>query len=62
LVKTYDGLGGVYNMVLYQGVLSADGTEISGDWTIPGDWSGRFVMIRSGEAAVKRAQKVAERA
>ncbi len=32
----------------YQGSLSEDGTEIEGRWTIPSDWSGKFLMIRSG--------------
>ena len=33
--------------VLYVGTLSLDGFEIEGEWTVPGSWSGRFLMIRS---------------
>lgn len=46
--KTYDGTGGLSHTVLYEGTLSSDGTEIEGAWTIPGDRSGRFMMIRGG--------------
>lgn len=33
--------------VLYAGTLSLDGFEIEGEWTVPGGWSGKFLMIRS---------------
>jgi hypothetical protein len=46
----------------YQGTLSADGTEIEGRWSIPGDWSGQFLMIRSSGTAVTVKRKVFERA
>jgi hypothetical protein len=61
-VKRYDGAGGRRHAVAYAGELSADGTEIEGVWTIPGVWSGWFLMIRSPgrEAAVER--KATERA
>lgn len=35
-----------YDMVAYNGLLAADGNEIAGQWDIPGEWSGGFVMIR----------------
>ena len=46
--KFYDDRGteGYGDMVVYAGVLSADGCEISGRWDIPGVWSGSFLMIR----------------
>lgn len=55
-VKTYDGDNPHYGRVAYEGTLSADGTEIEGRWIVPGDWSGRFLMIRSAgrEEAVTR--------
>jgi hypothetical protein len=61
-VKRYDGSGGRTHEIAYTGELSADATEIEGVWTIPGSWSGWFLMIRSpgGEAAVER--KATERA
>jgi hypothetical protein len=46
--KTYDGTGGLDHTVLYEGLLSSDGTEIEGTWTIPGEDTGRFMMIRGG--------------
>lgn len=33
--------------IAYEGTLSSDGEEIEGQWTIPGQWSGRFLMIRT---------------
>jgi hypothetical protein len=61
-IKRYDGAGGRSHAIAYAGELSADGTEIEGVWTIPGAWSGWFLMIRppGSEAAVER--KATERA
>ncbi|MFD1033994.1 hypothetical protein ACFQ15_04940 [Sphingomonas hankookensis] len=44
-----DGYG---DMVVYAGVLSEDGCEISGRWDIPGVWSGSFLMIRPASEPV----------
>jgi len=54
--KTYDGADPSYGTVAYEGRLSGDCTEIEGRWTIPGVWSGKFLMIRSAgkEATVAR--------
>jgi hypothetical protein len=46
-VKTYDGTNPDYRRVDYEGRLSGDATEIDGRWTIPGVWSGKFLMIRA---------------
>lgn len=54
--KTYDGTGGWDHLVRYQGLLSADWTEIEGRWTVPGVWSGKFLMIRSGARSLARAR------
>lgn len=45
--KTYDGSGGWEHAVTYDGMLSADRTEIEGRWTIGVEASGKFLMIRS---------------
>ena len=46
--KVYEsGAAAGYGKVLYTGDLAADGNSIQGRWTIPGDWSGRFVMERT---------------
>lgn len=48
-VKTFLGNSPYYGTILYDGAVNADATEIEGRWTIPGDWSGRFLMTRSGD-------------
>ena len=50
--KFYDDSEGYADMVVYAGVLSDDGCEISGRWDIPGVWSGSFLMIRPAAAPV----------
>lgn len=47
-LKTYDTLNPGYDAVRYDGMVGDEGLEISGTWTIPGNWSGSFIMIRSG--------------
>jgi hypothetical protein len=49
-VKTYDGTNPSYgHPIVYDGAVNEDATEIEGRWTIPGNWSGRFLMTRSGD-------------
>jgi hypothetical protein len=48
-VKTYIGKSRYYGTILYDGAVNGDATEIEGRWTIPGDWSGRYLMTRSGD-------------
>jgi hypothetical protein len=50
--KTYDGAAGWEHDVFYAGKLSVDGSEVEGTWTLPGEFSGRFLMIRSQGARV----------
>ncbi|WP_242120720.1 hypothetical protein [Sphingomonas lacusdianchii] len=60
--KFYDDSVGYADMVVYAGVLSEDGCEISGRWDIPGVWSGSFLMIRpANEPAAADADAVVER-
>ena len=47
-LKAYDQSVGRYDAVRYAGQVAAEGTEIDGTWTVPGSWSGTFVMIRAG--------------
>ena len=56
-VKTYDGRGGWTHSVHYAGTLTDDHSEIEGSWIVPGEWSGRFLMIRSTGRAVEAARK-----
>lgn len=44
--KLYDDNDGNYDTVTYQGTVATDGQEITGRWTIPGIWSGTFIMVR----------------
>ncbi|MEN2747444.1 hypothetical protein [Sphingomonas sp. T9W2] len=60
--KFYDDSVGYADMVVYAGVLSEDGCEISGRWDIPGVWSGSFLMIRpANEPAAADVGAVVER-
>jgi len=61
-VKTYDGANPFYGTVAYVGTLSPDGTEIDGRWTVSGNWSGKFLMIRPARKAEPLARTVFERA
>jgi hypothetical protein len=61
-VKTYDGANPFYGTVAYEGRLSPDGTEIEGRWTVPGNWSGKFLMIRPAGKAEPVARTVFEQA
>ncbi len=60
--KTYEGGVPGYGAVDYAGTLSADATEIAGRWSIPGAWSGKFLMIRPARGAERVERKAAARA
>jgi hypothetical protein len=61
--KTYENLPADSNRAVhYAGTLNADGTEISGNWNIPGNWSGNFVMIRAKRQVSSSKRRVEERA
>ena len=50
-VKYYDAPEG-YDVVHYAGEVAPSGDEITGRWTIPGVWSGTFIMTREPAPAV----------
>lgn len=57
--KFYDGSGGMFHAVRYQGTVDANLTRIDGKWSIPRDVTGTFFMVRDDtaeEAAVERAE------
>ena len=60
--KTYEGPLEPNHSVEYEGTLTEDFMEIEGRWIIPGQWAGRFLMIRSGGRSVEAARKTFERA
>ena len=61
-LKLYDGAYRLYDAVRYTGDINEDGTEISGRWSIPGNWSGTFLMIRPTGAGAKETIEAIERA
>ncbi len=60
-LKTYDDLPQGYDTVHYAGDVNHDGSEIEGRWTVPGSWSGKFLMIRAGATKAALTRDVAER-
>lgn len=58
--KRYDAFRRATTPVHYSGTLSEDGAEISGTWTIPGNWSGTFLMVRAKPKAAAFERKIAE--
>ncbi|MEZ0242068.1 MAG: hypothetical protein ACAH11_01750 [Sphingomonas sp.] len=53
--KFYDSGDENFDTVQYEGTLDADSAEISGEWHIPGEWSGSFIMTRERAAEVEIA-------
>ena len=41
----------------YRGTILPGGDEVEGEWTIPGDWSGTFFMIRGARREGGRARR-----
>jgi hypothetical protein len=60
-LKTYDAVPAGYDAVRYEGDVNGDGTEIEGRWTVPGSWSGKFLMTRAGQVGIALVQKVEEK-
>lgn len=59
-LKMYDGLSKDHDVARYEGTLDADGSEIEGRWTVPGVWSGGFLMVRHPGARAEIEAKVGE--
>ena len=59
--KTYDTVEVAHYSIHYAGTLSADGMEIEGTWSIPGEGQrGTFLMVREGGAEAGEERKVEE--
>jgi hypothetical protein len=58
-VKFYDDLG--RPTPHYHGVIQPGGDEVEGEWTIPGDWSGTFLMVRGPRAKAAVERRVTEK-
>ena len=57
-VKVYDDLSRATPH--YEGRIQPGGDEIEGEWHIPGDWSGTFLMVRGRKAGAAEERKVSE--
>jgi hypothetical protein len=56
--KTYDRPDEIHrSLIVYEGALNSEGSEIEGRWTIAGVWSGKFLMIRSPGQEAKAERK-----
>ena len=56
--KSYDGSSGWSHAVSYAGMITVDGAEIEGIWSIGSQATGRFLMIRNrglNESALRAA-------
>lgn len=59
-LKMYEASTEDYDVVRYDGALDVEGNEIAGSWTIPGEWSGTFLMVRNGGAEETMASEASE--
>ena len=59
-LKLYNASSRTYDAVQYVGEVSSDGSEIAGRWTVPGSWSGTFLMIRARGAERTATRETAE--
>jgi hypothetical protein len=57
-VKVYDDLA--RPTPHYHGIVQPGGDEIEGEWTIPGDWSGTFLMIRGSRESDALDRRIEE--
>jgi len=58
--KTYDEVALAGYSIHYAGTLAPGGDEIEGNWAIPGQGSGTFLMVREGAAEAEEERKAAE--
>jgi len=58
--KIYEDEAFNSEFVRYEGEIGAGGDEISGQWVVPGHWSGTFIMVRSSGAAEAAERRIAE--
>ena len=56
-VKVYSPATEEFQDVIYTGTVNGERTEIEGEWTVPGIWSGRFLMIRNRAEAKAETRK-----
>jgi hypothetical protein len=59
-VKIYDDEEVMPDIVRYQGLIQPGGDEITGEWEVPGIWSGTFLMVRESGVAESVALETVE--
>jgi hypothetical protein len=59
--KRYDYLPRADYAILYEGRLAQGGDEIEGRWSIPGIWSGTFLMVRARHEQAAEEVRVEEK-
>jgi len=59
--KRYDYLPRADYAIDYEGVLAPGSDEIEGRWTIPGIWSGSFLMVRQGRQSEAIERQASEK-
>jgi hypothetical protein len=59
--KRYDYLPRADYAIDYEGVLAPGGDEIEGRWTIPGVWSGTFLMVRASRQSEAIERQASEK-
>lgn len=59
--KRYDYLPRADYAIAYEGMLAPGEDEIEGRWTIPGVWSGTFLMVRARRDEAVEEGKVEEK-
>ncbi|WEJ98989.1 MAG: hypothetical protein P0Y59_18895 [Candidatus Sphingomonas phytovorans] len=59
-VKSYDASSRAHYVVHYTGTIASDANEITGQWHVPGAWSGTFIMVRRAAKTESIERKVAE--
>jgi hypothetical protein len=58
--KRYDYLPRAHYAIHYEGRIAEGGDEIEGEWTIPGSWSGTFLMIRGARKSEAVERRIDE--
>ena len=59
--KIYDDLALAPDIIRYEGTILDGGDEVEGRWTIPGDNSGTFMMMRKRRETAREEQRVKEK-
>ncbi|HYD13420.1 MAG TPA: hypothetical protein VEC11_11300 [Allosphingosinicella sp.] len=59
--KIYDDLALAPDVIFYEGLIQSEGDEVEGDWSIPGQGAGTFMMMRKSGKKAAETLKVEEK-